>query len=61
MNTPLLLTAALLVAAHAAAAQTRTNAPAAPKPAPAPPSPVASFDAFKSVPDRNIFNSRHWR
>ncbi len=53
MKTPLLLTAALLATAHVAAAQTRTNAPATATAA-------ASFEAFKSVPDRNIFNSRRF-
>ena len=71
MNAPQLLVAGLLLLAPlAAAAQTRTNAPAPPSttkpatkaaPAAAPaPSPAASFDAFKNVPDRNIFNSRRF-
>ncbi len=71
MNAPHLLVAGLLLLTPlVAAAQTRTNAPAPPstaktatKPAPATapaPSPAASFDAFKNVPDRNIFNSRRF-
>lgn len=69
MNTPQLLVAGLLLLAPlVAAAQTRTNSPAPPstpkataKSAPAPtPSPAASFEAFKNVPDRNIFNSRRF-
>ena len=71
MNAPQFLAAGLLLLTPlAAAAQTRTNAPAppstvktAPKAAPAAapaPSPAASFDAFKNVPDRNIFNSRRF-
>lgn len=60
MKTPLFLTAALLAAAHVAAAQTRTNAPAPAKAAPPSVAPAASFEAFKSVPDRNIFNSRRF-
>ncbi len=42
-------------------AQNRTNGPApqaAVKPAVAPPAPVLSFDSFKAIPDRNIFNTR---
>ncbi len=71
MNAPQLLAAGLLLLTPlVAAAQTRTNAPAPPStaktatkaaPAAAPaPSPAASFDAFKNVPDRNIFNSRRF-
>ncbi len=62
MNTPLLLITALLVAAHTASAQTRTNAPApqATAKSVAKPTPAASFEAFKNVPDRNIFNSRRF-
>lgn len=40
----------LLFAALTVAAQTRTNSPVQP--------PVVSFDTFKSIPDRNVFNSR---
>lgn len=59
---------ALLLAAGAASAQSsRTNSPAPPsttkpaavKPPPAP-APVASFDAFMSIPGRNIFNARRY-
>lgn len=71
MNAPQFLAAGLLLLTPlAAAAQTRTNASAppstvktAPKAAPAAApasSPAASFDAFKNVPDRNIFNSRRF-
>ncbi len=71
MNASQLLAAGLLLLTPLlASAQTRTNAPAPPstaktatKPAPAAapaPSPAASFDAFKNVPDRNIFNSRRF-
>ena len=63
--------AGLLLVAFAASAQTsRTNGPApqttgkqsASKQAPAPPavSPAQSFDAFKNIPDRNIFNTRRY-
>ena len=67
MNAPQLIVAGLLVLTPLlAAAQSRTNSPApqtgaksTAKSAPAPaPSPAASFDAFKNVPDRNIFNTR---
>lgn len=65
------LSGALLLAAFAASAQSsRTNGPApqssgrqsAAKQAPAPPaiSPAQSFDAFKNIPDRNIFNTRRY-
>lgn len=65
------LGSALLLAACAASAQSsRTNNPAPPstakqsaaKQAPAPPavSPAQSFDAFKNIPDRNIFNTRRY-
>ncbi len=65
------LSGALLLAAFAASAQSsRTNGPApqssgkqsASKQAPAPPavSPAQSFDAFKNIPDRNIFNTRRY-
>ena len=60
---------ALLLGAGAAAAQTLTNGPApqtstkkasvSPAPAPVASSPQ-SFDAFKSIPDRNIFNTRRY-
>lgn len=61
--------AALLLAAFSAAAQTsRTNTPAPPAPAkatsskstakPAPPAPTGTFEDFKGIPDRNIFNTR---
>ena len=55
---------ALLLAGFTASAQLSTNNPAlrtAAKAAPTPPAAtVQSFDAFKSVPDRNIFNSRRY-
>lgn len=60
---------ALLLGAGAAAGQTLTNGPApqtstkkasvSPAPAPVASSPQ-SFDAFKSIPDRNIFNTRRY-
>lgn len=61
--------AALLLAALSVAAQTsRTNTPAPPAPAkttsskstakPAPPAPTGTFEDFKGIPDRNIFNTR---
>lgn len=65
------LAGTLWLAAGVASAQpARTNNPApsssgrqsAAKPAPAPPAvpPLASFDAFKNIPDRNIFNTRRY-
>ena len=63
------LSGALFLTAFAASAQSsRTNGPApqsagkqsAGKQAPAPPSPAESFDAFKNIPDRNIFNTRRY-
>lgn len=62
----LLLASLVLLTPMAAVAQSRTNSPApqsgakvAAKAAPAP-SPAASFEAFKNVPDRNIFNTRRF-
>ena len=66
---PFVLGGVLLLGAGAAAAQTTTNNPASPaatkkalvSPAAAPvASSPQSFDAFKSIPDRNIFNTRRY-
>ncbi len=56
--------ALLLAVLPVAAQQQRTNSPAprtAAKSSVAPaPAPATSFDAFKSIPDRNIFNARRF-
>ena len=52
--------AAWLLALSSVAAQTHSNSPAPASPArpAAAPAPVASFSAFQTIPDRNIFNAR---
>lgn len=59
----LALVCVLSLAAFTGSAQSPTNNPAplaAVKTAPTPAFKAQSFDAFKSVPDRNIFNSRRY-